>query len=47
MMVVMLAVDWPTSMAPFTNPAGTGALAKSIAIAFVVMPAVSVISGIC
>jgi hypothetical protein len=35
------------SIAPFTNPAGTGELAKLIATAFVVMPAVSVVSGIC
>jgi hypothetical protein len=46
---VRLATDWPMSTEPFTGLAlgPTRKSAKSMAMAFVVMPSVSVVSGIC
>jgi hypothetical protein len=46
-MTTKLAIDWPMSTAPFTSLGPIAKLLKSIAMAFVVMPAVSVVSGIC
>jgi hypothetical protein len=44
---VTLANDWPTSTLPFTTLVPNGNLLKSSAMALVVMPALSLRSGIC
>jgi hypothetical protein len=44
---LMLANDWATSTLPFTTLVPNGNLLKSIAMALVVMPALSLVSGIC